>query len=48
MSDVRRGERKTGLTAADDAHLTLAGSEYFARQLLAAAVLTDEVREVRK
>ncbi len=41
-------DRKTGLTAADDAHMTLAASEYFAKRLLAPAVLTDEVREVRK
>lgn len=42
-------DRDTGLTAADDAHITIAASEYLAREVLAAAVVADEpMREVRK
>lgn len=35
-------DRTAGLTAADDAHLTVAASEYLARQSLAAAVVADQ------
>ncbi len=37
-----RDDRKTGLTAADDAYLTVAASQYLAKQILASAVIADE------